>query len=161
MAVRDQKQRGNNIRRASDDLLQSCAGEHSHALSLTVLFTTMSGTLTALREAAHWAHQLGACIRILVPHVVPYPLSIDQPRVDPKFRLRHFHTFCEQSPVETRIEIRLCRDSHQCIQEALSPHSLVVIGHGRSRWPFTYEERLGRKLRNAGHQVIFADAPNR
>ena len=141
--------------RTSDPVPENSAEVHSYALSLTVLFTTTSGTLAALRETAHWAHQLGACIRILVAHVVPYPLPIDQPCVDPKFRLRHFRTLCEQSPVETCIEIHLCRDAHQCIQEVLPPHSLIVIGSGPSRWPLAYEKRLGRKLRKAGHQVVF------
>jgi hypothetical protein len=122
------------------------------------LFTTVPGTLAALCEAAHWAHQLGACIRVLVAQVVPYPLPLDKPRVDPEFRLRHFRAFCEQVPIETRIEIRLCRDARQCIQEALLPHSLIVIGNRQSRWPWTYEKRLGKNLQNASHQVILVDS---
>ena len=133
--------------------------ECPHALSLTVLFTTVSGTLSVLQMAAHWAHQLGACIRVLVAQVVPYPLPIDKPRVDPEFRLRHFRAFCEQAPVETSIEIRLCRDARQCIQEALLPRSLIVIGNRRSRWPWTYEKRLGQNLQKAGHQVVLVDSP--
>ncbi len=133
--------------------------ERSHILSLTVLFTTVPGTLSAFREAARWAHQLGACIRVLVAQVVPYPLPIDKPRVDPEFRLRRFRAFCEQSPVETRIEIRLCREARQCIQDALLPHSLIVIGNRRSRWPWTYEKQLGRNLQKVGHQVILVGSP--
>ncbi len=158
MASSYQYPREGNSSRVFDLTQGSSAGEHSCALPLTVLFTTVPDTLAALREAAHWAHQLGACIRILVPHVVPYPLPIEQPRVDPRFRLRHLRTICEHSSVMTYIEIRLCRDACQCVQEALLPHSLVVVGGRPSRWPFTYEKRLGRKLRNAGHQVVFADA---
>ena len=150
-----QHRSGSASSRASHSVPEDSAGEHSYTLSLTVLFTTVSGTLTALREAAHWAHQLGACIRILVPHVVPYSLPIDQPCVDPKFRLRHLRTICEQLPIETCIEIRLCRDARRCIQEALSPHSLIIIGNSPSRWPFTCEKRLVGKLRKAGHQVLF------
>jgi hypothetical protein len=140
--------------RAFDSVPQGSAGERSSAFSITVLFTTVPSTLAALREAAHWAHQLGACLRVLAAQVVPYPLPIDQPPVDPEFRLRHFRAVCEQMPIETRIEIRLCRDACQCIQETLLPHSLIVIGHGRNRWSWTYEKWLGRKLQKAGHQVL-------
>lgn len=156
MASSYQHQSEGDPSRVSDPIQRIPAGEHSCALLLTVLFTTVPGTLAALREAAHWAHQLGACIRILVPYVVPYPLPIEQPRVDPKFRLRHLRTLCEQSSVETRIDICLCRDARQCIHQVLAPRSLVVIGSRPSRWPLTDEKRLGRVLRNAGHQVIFA-----
>lgn len=129
--------------------------ECSHTLALTVVFTNVSGTLAALREAAHWAHQLGAHIRILVAHVVPYPLPLDKPAVDPEFRLRPFYTLCEKVPVETHIDVRLCRDTGQCMQEALVPQSLVLIGGRSGWWPFTREKCLVRCLQRAGHQVVF------
>ena len=126
--------------------------EHSHNLSLTVLFTTLSDTLSALRKATCLADQLGACVRSLVFHVVPFPSPIDEPRINSESRLR---SFCEQEKIEVRIDIRLCRDASACIHEALFPQSLILIGGRQSWWPLTAEKRLANKLRKAGHQVVF------
>ena len=52
--------------------------------------------------------------------------------------------------------IYLCRDRVETLTAVLSPHSLVVIG-GRKRWWPTAEKRLARKLRRAGHEVIFTE----
>jgi hypothetical protein len=115
----------------------------------------------ALRRAGHLAKELGACIQILIPSVVPYPLPLDKPRIDPEFRLRQFRTHCEQETVETWLDIRLCRDARQCIREALRPHSLIVLGARQTRWPLTYEKRLARELTCAGHQVVMVDDADR
>ncbi len=133
----------------------SSAAADSIELSITVLFTGVRGTLDALQHAARLASQLQARVRILVPYVVPYPLPIDKATVDPRFRLREFITRCEEQPVETRIEICLCRDVRQCICDRLLPNSLVVVGGRRSWWPLGFEKRLARNITNAGHQVVF------
>ncbi len=127
----------------------------SSGLAIVVLFTTVRGTLNALQHAARLAYELQARIQIIVPYVVPYPLPIDKATVNPKFRLREFLTRCEQQPIETRIDIWLCRDVRQCIYEGLLPNSLVVVGGRQSWWPLTYEKRLARSVRSRGHQVVF------
>jgi hypothetical protein len=123
-------------------------------IALTVLFNDVPHTLRALRAAAALAKQLKAKIRILVAQVVPYPLPIDRPRVDPSITLRRFRTLCEEEPIETRIEVYLCRDAALCIEEVLSANSIVVESCKRN-WPFGSEKRLARRLRKAGHQVVF------
>lgn len=141
--------------RVRDDLPDVSAPPESSGLAVVVLFTTVRGTLHALQHAARLAYQLQARIQIIVPYVVPYPLPIDKATVDPKFRLREFLTRCEQQPIETRIDIWLCRDVRQCIEDRLLPNSLVVVG-GRQSWcPLTFEKRLAKSLRSAGHQVVF------
>lgn len=147
--------------RLSDDELQTSyqaprrsPDADSNSLPLTVLFTTVGGTLSALREAAILARHLGAQIRILVPYVVPYPLPLDRPRVSPEFRLRYFRTRCSDEAIETRIDVRLCRDVRQCLQQSLYPQTLIVVGGVQSWWPFTFEKRLMRHLSRAGHHVI-------
>jgi len=147
--------RQNKRQGASYDSPRDRAGDHAVSLPLTVLFTSVADTLNALREAAHLAYQLGTRIQILVAYVVPYPLPIDKPRVDPAFRLKQFRTVCEHEAVETRLDIRLCRDARKCIHDALRPHSLIVIGGRQGWWPLTYEKRLARNLTRAGHQVVF------
>lgn len=111
---------------------QGAGDESSEGFSVTVVFTTVPDTLFALRKAAELAEQLGARIQILAPFVVPYPLPIDRPSVDPSFRMRRFRTLCEEESIETRIEIRLCRDFCECLMQGLRPQSVVLIG-GRER----------------------------
>jgi hypothetical protein len=128
--------------------------DNEQHLSITVVFTTSAATLHALKRAGELAHQLGARIRIIVPQVVPYPLPIDRPAVDPNFRLRQFRTLFFQHAIETHIDVRLCRDAHECLKQALTPQSIVLIG-GRNRCWITREKRLARVLRRSGHQVMF------
>lgn len=124
-------------------------------LVITVVFTTVSATLLALKQAAEFGRSLGARIRILVPHAVPYPLPLDRPQVDPGIRLRRFRTIVLDAAVETWLDVRLCRDTQHCILQDLCPSSLVLIG-GRKRWCWcTREERLAKKLSFAGHHVLF------
>ena len=136
-------------------------GADPGALSVTVLFTTVAATLEAVREAARLALELGARIRILVPSAVPYPLDLERPRVDPLFRLRQFRTLCDEHAVETFIDVRLCRDKRRCIQAALAPHSLVLIGAEASIWPWTSEKLLTKELRDNGHEVILVSSKSK
>jgi hypothetical protein len=127
------------------------------AFFVTVVFTDVPATLKALREAGKLAHQLGATIRVLVPAVVPYPLDLTRPRVDPSFRLRQFRTVCREYSVETLFDLRLCRDRLTCIRAALAPHALVLIGARKSFWPWTCEKLLARQLRNDGHETLLIE----
>jgi hypothetical protein len=128
--------------------------QQSSELRVTVVSTTIPATLNALRRAGELAHELGARLRVLVPQVVPYPLPLDRPPVDPDFKARHFRTLCPEGAVETTIDVRLCRDAYEAVAQSLTPESLVVIG-GEKRWWFTAEHRLARKLTLAGHHVLF------
>jgi hypothetical protein len=123
-------------------------------LSLTVVFTTIHATLGVLGQGVELASGLGARIRILALHVVPYPLALDCPHVDPEFKVRRFRTLLVDGAVETRIDVILCRNPHEAITISLRPHSLVLIG-GRKHWWPTRETRLAKRLRRAGHHVLF------
>ena len=136
---------------------------NKQALAINVVFTTTRSTLTALKRAGELARQLGGKIRIIVPHVVPYPLPLNRPAVAPPHVEQHFRTLAgEAAPdlelwIDTRVDIRLCRDAQETVRQALSPQSIVVIGGRERLWPFTSEARLARALRREGHQVIFVN----
>jgi hypothetical protein len=125
-----------------------------NSLAVTVVFTTVPATLIALRRGGELARELGARICILVPQVVPYPLPLDRPQVDPAFKVRQFRTLPADGAIETRIDVRLCRERYHAIAEALAPQSVVLIG-GPHHWWRTPEKRLAKKLSSAGHNVIF------
>ena len=137
-------------------MLPSQAGPAAPAkLLVNVVFTTIEGTLKALRHAGSMARELDAVVRVLAPEPVPYPLPLTQPPVDPAFRLRQFRLLSCSGAVELQIELRLCRDIRQCLKDALPEGSLVVIGGKRGRlWP-SREARLAQTLRGWDNEVMF------
>lgn len=125
-------------------------------LNVAVIFTSIDATLAALRKAGVLADRLSGYITLIVPQTVPYPLPLTSPPVLLDWNERRFRVIANQSPVETRVRLYLCRDRQEALAQVLSPRSLVVIG-GRKRWWPTAEQRLARHLRRAGHEVIFSE----
>jgi hypothetical protein len=125
-------------------------------LNVDVVFTSVPATLTALKKAAELANRLGAHITLLVPQVVPYPMPLQSPPVLLDWNERRFKVIAEQSLVETTVHLYLCRDREATLLKTLRPHSLVVLGGPKRWWP-NAEKRLARKLRHAGHEVIFTE----
>jgi hypothetical protein len=138
-------------------VLPPAAGEANSRLNIAVIFTSIESTLSALRRAGSLASRLHACITLIVPQVVPYPLPIGSPAVPPDFTERRFRVIAGESPVRTAVQVYLCRDRAETLRAVLKPHSLVVIGGRRTWWP-TWEKRLARQLRRSGHEVVFAEA---
>lgn len=133
------------------------AEELDRRLNISVVFTSIESTLAALKEAGNLANSLGARITLLVPQVVPYPLPLESPPVLVEFNEKRFRVIASQSPVETSVNIYLCRDKSETLRSVLSPGSIVVLG-GRKRWLWpTRDEVLARELRSAGYEVIFKE----
>jgi hypothetical protein len=126
-----------------------------YRLNISVVFTSVSGTLAALRSAGNLANRLGARITLIVPQIVPYPGPLESPPVLLDFSERRFREIAMESPVDVTVHFYLCRERRDALATALQPRSLVVIG-GRRRWWPTAEERLARELGRAGHEVVFA-----
>jgi hypothetical protein len=130
--------------------------ETDQKLNIAVVFTSVDSTLAALKEAGNLANSLGARIKLVVPQVVPYPLPLETPPVLVEFNENRFRVMATESPVETSVQVYLCRDRSEMLLQRLSPGSLVVIG-GRKKWWPTTERLLARRLRQAGHKVIFIE----
>ena len=131
-------------------------GQANVRLDVGVVFTSTDATIAALKRATALATRLSARIILVVPQIVPYPLPLNSPPVLIDFNERRFRAIARESPVETIVRVYLCRDRLETLVMALKPRSLVVVG-GRKRWWPTAEERLARKLRHAGHEVIFTE----
>ena len=125
-------------------------------LNISVVFTSVESTLAALKEAGELANSLGARITLLVPQVVPYPRPLESPPVLLEFSENRFQVLASQSPVETTVQIYLCRDMLETLTTVLSPGSIVIVGGRRKWWP-TKEEALARQLRRSGYEVIFKE----
>jgi len=123
-------------------------------LEIVVIHTSIRGTRHALKTAGQCARGIAGHIRLIVPQVVPFPLQLHQPPIRSEFYAGFLRPIAEASPVETRIELRLCRDSWETLELALRPGSIVVLCGPRRWWP-TRESRLARRLRKGGHQVAY------
>jgi len=130
--------------------------EAERKLNVAVVFTSVESTLLALKEAGTLANSLSARITLMVPQVVPYPLPLESPPVLVEFNEQRFRVIASESLVETAVQIYLCRDRLEMLLGTLSPNSLVVIG-GRKKWWPTTEKLMARRLRQAGHKVIFIE----
>jgi len=125
-------------------------------LDVSVVFTSLRGTLSALRKAGVLAQELGARITLVVPQIVPYPLPLANPPILLELNEKRFCTIARDSHVQTTVRIYLCRDRWDTLVKVLRPRSVVVIG-GRKRWWPTAEMRLARKLSAAGYDVVFVE----
>ena len=154
----------NNTLLALERILQPSTGippkpeieEREERLNISVIFTSVEWTLTALKRAGALAASLGARITLLVPQVVPYPLPLESPPVLIDWNEQRFRMIASESPVETTVRIYLCRDRLETLAFVLRPASIVIVGCRRKWWP-TSEARLARKLRKSGHEVILAE----
>jgi hypothetical protein len=130
--------------------------EADQQLNIAVVFTSVESTLAALKEAGNLANSLGARITLVVPQVVPFPLPLETPPVLVEFNENRFRVMASESPVETSVQIFLCRDRFETLAAVLKPGSIVVVG-GRKRWWPTKDETLARQLRRAGYEVLFKE----
>ena len=125
-------------------------------LNVFVVFTSVEATLAALKQAGHLAAELGGRIILVALQVVPYPLPLTRPPVGIDWNERRLRLIAGESRVETIVHVCLCRDGQRTLENALGPHSLVVLG-GRKHWWPTRESKLARRLRRAGHEVILIE----
>jgi len=133
--------------------------EAEQKLDISVVFTTVDATLAALKEACNLASNLGARITLVVPQVVAYPVPLQTPPVLVEFNENRFRVLASNSPVETSVKIYLCRDRLETLLQVLSPGTIVVLGGQKRRWPWwlTKDERLARRLRLTGYEVLYKE----
>ncbi len=130
--------------------------ETDQKLNIAVVFTSVEATLAALREAAALAQSLRARIQLVVPQIVPYPLSLESPPVLVEFSERRFRVVAAESLVETSVQIYLCRNRFDTLSTFLNRGSIVVVGGPKRWWP-TKDEILARRLRSAGYEVLYKE----
>jgi hypothetical protein len=132
------------------------SGGGSRPIEVTVLYTGDAGTARALEKAAELTKDLNARVRLLVPQVVPYPLSLENPPVREEFQEARLLELAQPYAMDTRVEVFLCRDANELVLNKLAPASVVIVGGRKRIWP-TRESRAARTLRRHGHMVVFAE----
>jgi len=125
-------------------------------LPVFVIFTSMNWTLKALEKARQLAKPLQSEVVIFVIQTVPYSLPLEEPPGPFEFIVRRLQEMVDGFPEKTRISAYLCRDPMQALKRALTPKCPVVMGVRKRWWP-TRDERLARKLRSAGYDVILVE----
>ncbi len=129
---------------------------HGRWQEVIVLFTTCAGTVAALKIASRLGAHLGARPKVLMLYPVPFTLPLERRALPEGFLENQVRALQRDFPEEISVRICLCRHARQGLREILLPHSLIVMG-GKKRWWPTEEQRLARRLRKEGHQVIFAE----
>ena len=122
-------------------------------MNVTVVPTTVGGTKAALALAASLAARFHAYIQIVAPQVVPYPLPLSRPAVPAPFTAEKLRSLASVVDLPTRVQIVVCRDRRQALEQVLKPGSLLLMGLDKHWWP-TRDERLARWLTGKGHTVI-------
>lgn len=125
-------------------------------LPMCIVYTSMNRTLKALEKILEFANPIRTSIEIVAVHTVPFMLSLDEPPVPFKFIIRSLEKLVARFPEQTRISAYLCRDSLEALKRVLDHHCPVVMGIKKRWWP-TRDQRLARKLRRAGYNVIIIE----
>lgn len=119
-----------------------------------VIYTDCEATLAAIRYSARLAASLHARIGILLPAIVPYPLTLDECPVCEAHHRLLLSTLAYGTRIETVTELVRCRE-YADLNRTMPPHSIVVVG-GRRRWsgPWNAGKRIERALSAGGHKLI-------
>jgi hypothetical protein len=125
-------------------------------LPVFVIFTSINRTLHALEKASQLAEPLRSGIEILVVQTVPFALPLEDPSVPFEFLVKQLKEKAAQFPVQIKISAYLCRDQLHALKQILHRNCTVVMGIRKRWWP-TRDERVARKLRRGGLDVILVE----
>jgi hypothetical protein len=121
-----------------------------------IIFTSLHPTLGALKKTGQLAALLKSGIKILVAQAVPYLLPLDEFVVRQDFVGKLLEKMAANVPEKTSISAYFCRDRLQALQRVLGRGNPVVMVIKKRGWP-TRDERLARRLRHAGYDVILVE----
>jgi hypothetical protein len=130
------------------------AAPSAQKLELQFVLTRLNLAKSALERANRYAKGLEARITILAAQIVPYPLPLERPPVQTALLQQSLSSLASKQPVETSVEIYICRDPEETFRRVLKPESVVIVPAAPHRWWLGPEQRLTRTLRHDGHFVI-------
>jgi hypothetical protein len=124
--------------------------------SVYVVFTTVEGTLAAVRIANRLRRVMAVPLTLIHFKTIPYRIPVDAPSGLSPVETGTFTSQLQAEGFDVRIRVYLCRNEWRAIPLAFRQHSLIVVGGHRRWWP-TISERWRRELEAAGHFVVFVD----
>jgi hypothetical protein len=125
-------------------------------LRVVIPYTTPELTRAALRHAGACT-DLNVYVSLVDIQVVPFPCPLDQPPVNKEFSQQRLRDLLGQSGLAGRADVLHVRDWLEGFRRVLEPQSLVIVA-AKKRWWRTREDKLGRALLKAGHQVMLLPA---
>jgi hypothetical protein len=123
---------------------------------ITVIYTSIEGTLAALDAAVQLSKGLQARIVLLVAAELAIYYPLDHPPVAASFFERVSSAILEELQLDESVirrEIYFCRRQVQCFEATLEPGSLVVLGTKNRKWQ-GWERRLAHTLEVLGHDAV-------
>jgi hypothetical protein len=129
--------------------------ESAERLRINIVYTDVDTTRAALERAVDFLIDLDAETRIIVPHVVPFPLPLEEPAVPLEFQCQQLRCLAGSVGADPYVDLYLCRDRMDLLRKVLPAGSIVVIGT-RKRWFPTKADRMARVLRKNGCDVLLA-----
>src|SRR4029079_13882119 len=97
-------------------------------LPVFVVATTDEGTLAALNAARSFSSGFASSITLIVPHVIPYPLAIDDPLVPISFSIARFAKLTAQCDTELTLRVCLCRPGDFHLESVMPADVVVLVG---------------------------------
>lgn len=121
-------------------------------LPVVVPHTTPDLTAAALRSLQPLVAGLDAAVTLVAVQVVPRPLPLDHPDVDPNRLGGELHRLVSNCDVPVRVVVILARERESALQQMIPAGSLVMVPV-RKRWWKTAEERMAGALHRKGLNV--------
>ncbi|MBV9269320.1 MAG: hypothetical protein JO061_24330 [Acidobacteriaceae bacterium] len=120
-------------------------------LEVIIPFTTVKMSQAALRYAEQLCSGVQASVRVVKVVVVPFPLDLEKPAVPPRFVAQQLSSLRCNLPLT--IDIRLGRERIPALTSAFAANTIALMVTPK-RWWTTKEERLAKKLKRAGRDVL-------
>jgi hypothetical protein len=124
-------------------------GSAQHPLKIVVPYTTPGLTRAALRIAASYGDGFRNMVKLVYVHIVPYPLTLDQPDIDSEILAHQLIKEADGVSSPINVEIILARERNEALRSTVPAGSLVLLTTGK-RWWKTSEQRLARLLSGSG-----------
>src|SRR5713101_4086449 len=147
-----------DVRFATGWQVPEAAVDGSNRLRVYVVATTSEGTRSALLAAQRLAAGLDAHIVLLVPHVVSYVVPLESPNEDPTVLIDECRALAASAGVDAFVRLCLCRRPIDVFQTLLGDGSTIVLGGRCGRWWPSAAQRMARRLRREGYDVVFVEA---
>ncbi|HEY0796885.1 MAG TPA: hypothetical protein VGD64_14025 [Acidisarcina sp.] len=129
-------------------------GSGSPKIPVTVVFTSIEGTLAALNAAARLSKDLAAQVVVLATEVVSLRYLYQGLSDSMNFYQRLCEAMVKEAQLQdVAIEVHLCRRQVDCLEARLRPRSIVLIGARKCWWPWR-ERQLERALRGRGFEAL-------
>jgi hypothetical protein len=143
-------------RRRLGDVMRTEALTAAMQPTIYVVAVHFIGTRAALEAAIPLARGSGSRLIVLVPEVVSYAVSLDEPAGPVPIAAERYRNLLHELHGEAQVRLCRCRHVDDVIQQMLPLHARVVVGGPAGAWRASQEERLARRLTHLGHRVVFA-----